>query len=43
MLKIGLIYDEFTDHLLDGHNQSGYFLFKILKKINFDIDLVSFL
>lgn len=42
MLKIGLIYDEFTDHLLDGHNQSGYFLFKILKKINFDVDLVSF-
>lgn len=42
MLKIGIIHDDFVDYLLDGHNQSGYFLYKILKKINFDVELVSF-
>lgn len=42
MLKIGLIHDNVTDHLLDGSDQSGYFLYKILKKIQFDVSLVSF-
>ncbi len=42
MLKIGVIHDEAYDYLLDGNDQSGYFLYKILKKIKFDVDLVSF-
>lgn len=42
MLKIGIIHSDANDPILDGNDQSGYFLYKILNKIGFDARLVSF-
>ena len=42
MSKIGIICDNVTQPWVDGADQSAYFLSKILKKLNYDVDIVSF-
>lgn len=42
MLKIGIICDNVTQPWVDGADQNAYFLNKILKKLKYDVDIISF-
>ena len=42
MSKIGIICDNVTQPWVDGADQNAYFLYKILKKLKFEVEIVSF-
>lgn len=42
MLKIGIIVDSATSPWVDGASQNAFFIKEIIKKIGFNVDIVSF-